>query len=58
MKLFVDSQGEFESALTKKAINQSFPSTQYIYMSITNKKVSSFFVKYIIVINKYAFSLL
>ena len=27
VKLFVDDQGEFGSALTKKAINQSLPGT-------------------------------
>ena len=32
MKLFVDGQGEFRSALTKKAINQYFSGTQYIYV--------------------------
>ena len=32
VKLFVDGQGEFGSAFTKKAINQSLPGTQYIYV--------------------------
>ena len=32
VKLFVDGQGEFGSALTKKALNQYLPGTQYIYV--------------------------
>ena len=32
VKLFIDGQGEFGSALTNKAINQSLPGTQYIYV--------------------------
>ena len=32
VKLFVDDQGEFGSALAKKAINQSLLGTQFIYV--------------------------
>ena len=32
MKLFVEGKGEFGSARTKKAINQSLLGTQYIYI--------------------------
>ena len=34
VKLFVEGQGEFGSALTRKAINHSLPSTHYIYIYI------------------------